>query len=231
MKIAVIIVAAGSSTRLKGRVRKPYRLIKGKPMLLHSIRTFSKIPSVSQIIIAIHPDDRQRIDNLFKSQITNHTSSRNHRDSVRGKFRIETAIGGATRSHSVYNALQAVDDGIDIVLVHDAARPFVERADIIRLIGVVRHKGAAILARPVTDTIKSAGKRLRIDRTIPRNTLWAAQTPQGFKKEIILKAYRLRQRHLADYTDDAGIVESARKTVYIVKGSASNIKITTPVDL
>ena len=216
MKVAVIIVAAGSSTRLKGRVRKPYRLLNGKPVLLHSILVFSKIPSVNQIIIAIHPDDQKRINKLRIADCG---------------LRIDTVIGGPSRSHSVYNALQAVNKNNAIVLVHDAARPFITRPDIIKLINMVWHKGTAILARPVTDTIKSVDKRLRIRKTIPRNTLWAAQTPQGFRKDIILKAYQQRRNSLTDYTDDAGIVESVGRTVYIVPGSVNNIKVTTPTDI
>jgi 2-C-methyl-D-erythritol 4-phosphate cytidylyltransferase len=228
MKISVIVVAAGSSTRLKGRVHKPYRLINGKPMLLHSILTFSRIPSANQIIIAIHPDDQKRINRLLASRIVYRVS------------RITTVHGGPSRSHSVYNALQAVDKDSKIVLIHDAARPFITKPDIIKLISMVGRKGAAILARSVTDTIKQVTLKsaicnqqsaIAIARTISRNTLWAAQTPQGFRKDIIIRAYNLRKRRLADYTDDAGVVESTGQPVYIVEGSAGNIKITTESDI
>ncbi|MFA5795400.1 MAG: 2-C-methyl-D-erythritol 4-phosphate cytidylyltransferase [Candidatus Brocadiia bacterium] len=219
MKVAAIIVAAGSSTRLKGKVHKPYLLLGRKPILLHSLQAFLKIPQISQIIIAAHPRDMERANRLVKPLISKYNAQ------------IEIVIGGATRSHSVHNAFKNINKDINIVLIHDVARPFIAKEDIVKVINKTRDKGAAILARPVTDTIKSVAKGLRIQKTIPRNILWAAQTPQGFRKDIILKAYSLRKSNLADYTDDAGIVESIGAMVYIIEGSANNIKITTSADL
>lgn len=215
--ISVIIAAAGESKRLKARVRKPYLTINGKPLLLHNIQIFSRIPSVKEIIIAINAKDRTRAQRLA-------------RDVKAVPVRLVT--GGATRQESVANGLKAVSPNSRFILVHDAARPFVAKPDIIRLIKTVRRSGAAILAVPVVDTIKRASQtegQLMIEETItPRKSLWAAQTPQGFRKEILVKAL---SHPLKDATDDSFMVEMMGYPVTVVQGSAENIKVTTPVDL
>ncbi|MBI4711743.1 MAG: 2-C-methyl-D-erythritol 4-phosphate cytidylyltransferase [Planctomycetes bacterium] len=228
--ITVIIAAAGESKRLKAKVHKPYLTISGKPVLLHSIRTFSRIPSVQEIIIAVNPKDRKRAQSLIHSikVVPARLTGRQF-----GQVRLVT--GGATRQESVANGLKAVSPNSHIVLIHDAARPFVTRSDVIRLIKAVRRTGAAILAIPVVDTIKRVSqteRQLIIEETItPRKSLWAAQTPQGFKKEILIKALSHPDTKCRDATDDSFMVEMMGYPVTVVKGSEKNIKITAPADL
>jgi 2-C-methyl-D-erythritol 4-phosphate cytidylyltransferase len=250
--ISVIIVAAGESKRLKTRVRKPYLILKGKPILLHSLEVFRKIPNVHEIVIAINPKDSIRAEKII-SPINNKP------------VQIKTVIGGARRSDSVCNALKATSNKSKIVLIHDAARPFVKHSDVLKLIREIRQTGAAILARPVSDTIKRTKGDIIKETITPRQSLWAAQTPQGFKRDILIKAYQpylsavpsiLHSRTAKDelrlwkagkkspppsgrdsasasgeVTDDASLVEKIGIPVSIVKGSEKNIKITTKTDI
>jgi 2-C-methyl-D-erythritol 4-phosphate cytidylyltransferase len=224
--ISVIIVAAGESKRMgmgirskiigtPPRLRKPFIMLKGKPVLRYSIDIFRGIPSVKEIVIAVNPGDTQRTEKIIK------------------RFRdIKTVVGGARRADSVFNALMATDNQSRIVLVHDAARPFVSRRDVLRLIKQVRQGGAAILAVPVKDTIKKVKIQdtgFRILETItPRESLWAAQTPQGFRRDWLISAY---QDTGVNVTDDASLVEMMKLPVRIVRGSEANIKITTKADI
>ncbi|MEW6027329.1 MAG: 2-C-methyl-D-erythritol 4-phosphate cytidylyltransferase [Planctomycetota bacterium] len=221
--ISVIIVAAGESKRMGLGIRKPYLTLKGKPILRYSINVFRGIADVKEIIIAVNPKDTQRTEPIIK------------------RFKdIKTVVGGARRVDSVFNALMATDNQSRMVLVHDAARPFVSRRDVLRLIKEVRQSGAAILAVPVRDTIKKvriansaetaiANSELRIEETItPRENLWAAQTPQGFRRDWLVRAYQDRG---VNVTDDASLVERMGLPVRIVRGSEGNIKITTRADI
>lgn len=213
--ISVIIVAAGESKRMGKGVRKPYLMLKGNPVLRHSIDVFRSIPAVREIVIAVNPKDT-----LITEQI------------IKGFKDIRTVAGGARRVDSVFNALMATDNQSRIVLVHDAARPFVSRRDVLRLINQVRKSGAAILAVPVKDTIKKVKIQdtgFRILETItPRESLWAAQTPQGFRRDWLVRAYQDRG---VNVTDDASLVERMGLPVRIVRGSEANIKITTKADI
>ena len=213
--ISVIIVAAGESKRMGMEIRKPYLMHKGKPILRYSIDVFRGITAVKEIIIAVNPRDTQRTEQIVK------------------RFKnVKTVVGGARRVDSVFNALMATDNQSRIILVHDAARPFVSRKDVLRLINQVRQSGAAILAVPVKDTIKKVKIQdtgFRILETItPRESLWAAQTPQGFRRDWLIRAY---QDTGVNVTDDASLVEMMGWPVRIVRGSEENIKITTKADI
>jgi len=213
--ISVIIVAAGESKRMGIGIRKPFLMLKGKPVLRHSIDVFKNIAAVREIVIAVNPRDTQITENIIK-----------------GFKDIKTVAGGARRVDSVFNALMATDNQSRIILVHDAARPFVSRRDVLRLINQVRQSGAAILAVPVKDTIKKGKIQdtgFRILETItPRESLWAAQTPQGFRRDWLIRAY---QDTGVNVTDDASLVEMMGWPVRIVRGSEANIKITTRADI
>lgn len=212
--ISVIIVAAGESKRMGMGIRKPYLTLRGKPVLRYSIDVFRGIPAVKEIIIAVNHKDTQRVEQIVS------------------RFKgIKTVAGGARRVDSVFNALMATDNRSRVVLVHDAARPFVSRRDALRLIKEVRLSGAAILAIPVKDTIKrTKGLKTQIitETITPRESLWAAQTPQGFRRDWLVMAYQDRG---VNVTDDASLVERMGRPVRIVNGSEDNIKITTLADL
>jgi 2-C-methyl-D-erythritol 4-phosphate cytidylyltransferase len=221
-EVSVIIVAAGESKRLKTKTRKPYLVLKGKAILRYSLDVFRKIPAVGEIIIAINPKDSEKAGKVIRPI--------NHKP-----VQIKTVIGGAVRSESVLNALKATSSRSRIILIHDAARPFIRPSDIIVLIKEISRTGAAILATPVIDTIKKTRTQknhIIIEETItPRRALWAAQTPQGFKRDILIKAYNSYKKSSGEITDDASLVERLGLPVSIVKGSVENIKITTKADI
>ena len=215
--ISVIIPAAGISQRMGQGIHKPYLLLTRKPILLHIIETFIGVPGVKEIIIAIHPEDRNRVNKIISGI----------------KYGVKVVLGGPERQDSVANALRKVSPEAEIVLIHDAARPFIRRPDIIRLIREVKRSGAAILGMPVADTIKRVSQKTGFikETIIPREELYQAQTPQGFKKGIIMAAYHYAgSRHLKA-TDDAVLVEKAGYPVRVIRCIYENSKITTKRDM
>jgi 2-C-methyl-D-erythritol 4-phosphate cytidylyltransferase len=229
--IAVIIPAAGTGKRIHtasltdrktSLLGKAFLPLNGIPIMYYTLNKFIRLPRLNEIIIAVNKMDWVYAVKLIKR----------YKAGLSGKARdieIKMVKGGKERFNSVGNALKAVNKESKLVLIHDAARPMVKPEDIIEVVRMARKHNAAILAVPVVDTIKEAGNDMSIRRTIPRKMLWAAQTPQGFKKDILLKAYKkvLSQ----DITDDASLAENMGIRVRIVKGSYDNIKITTPSDM
>ncbi|MCK4908616.1 MAG: 2-C-methyl-D-erythritol 4-phosphate cytidylyltransferase [Planctomycetes bacterium] len=221
--VCIIIPAAGRSTRMGPRgLNKPYLVWRGKSVLSHILYTFNKVPRIREIIVAINPTDRQKAYRVIKQA---------------GKLKniaIKLVKGGRERQDSVFNALKIVDPDSQIILVHDAARPFIKLSEIKRVIQATRRTGAAVLGQPVVDTIKRVNiKSRKISETLqPRAELWRAQTPQGFKKNILLKVYRLAKRKGLKATDDSWLVEKLGSTpVTMVPGRADNRKITVPEDM
>ncbi|HME82785.1 MAG TPA: 2-C-methyl-D-erythritol 4-phosphate cytidylyltransferase [Candidatus Eremiobacteraceae bacterium] len=213
MSVAAILAAAGRGDRL-GRPKQLLDLA-GKPMAAWSLEVFEDTPAIDAVYIACEADERERFEALAK-------------DYAPSKKCVIVA-GGATRQASVHAALSAVAPAPQLVLVHDGARPFVT-PDIVERTIAAAHQGiSAIAAVPVKDTIKQAHDSA-VARTIPRATLWAAQTPQVFPYDVLVAAHA---RALADgvwETDDAALVERLGAPVVLVMGSYANIKITTPED-
>jgi len=222
--ISVIIAAAGSGKRM-GRKSFSKALIRlnSKPLLTYILDKFSSLPWVKEIIIAIKFQDWRQAERLV-SEYKSKTLPE-----------IKLVKGGKERCDSVSNALKITSPTSQIILIHDVARPVVKTQNIIRLIKTVRKDGAAILAVPIIDTIKrvNPAKAGVIKETLPRHELWAAQTPQGFKRNILLKAYTKHETRNTKHeiTDDASLVENLGYPVKIVPGSYDNIKITTPDDM
>jgi len=215
--VAVIIVAAGDSRRLPGPVPKQWQPLLGAPLVAHSFRFFDSLAAVDQMVVAVDAESLRRADRL------------RHLESRHGK-RVHVIAGGACRQMSVWLALQAVDPDPEIVLIHDAARPFPPLEGVEQCIAAAREVGGAILAKPVTETIKRVGPGNAIIGTIERNDLWAAQTPQGFRYQPLAAAYRAHEAELAQFTDDAAIFESNGGRVRAVMGSDCNFKVTTAED-
>jgi 2-C-methyl-D-erythritol 4-phosphate cytidylyltransferase len=214
--VSAIVVAAGEGLRFKSKASKPLVILNSKPIIIHSLAAFSRLPQVKEIIVV--------------------ANRRNYPAIIRNirKFRIKKisriVYGGLRRQDSVYNGLKAVNPALDLILIHDAARPFADRKLISAVIKQAGLHGAAISAVRVKPTIKeSAESSPVVRRTLKRNLLWEAQTPQVFERSLLLKAYKKFNR--TDFTDDAGLVERLGKQVRIVEGSYKNIKITTPEDL
>jgi 2-C-methyl-D-erythritol 4-phosphate cytidylyltransferase/2-C-methyl-D-erythritol 2,4-cyclodiphosphate synthase len=215
VRTAAILVAAGRGLRAGGGGPKQYRTIGGQTVIFRAMQAFCSHPDVATVQPVVNPDDIA----LFN-------------DAVASLRHAPPANGGATRQASVHAGLEALAaDKPDIVLIHDAARPFVTSAVISRAIDAAGRTGAAIPAIPVTDTIKQVGDAGDVTGTPDRARLRIAQTPQAFRYDVILEAHRRAAREgRSDFTDDAALAEWAGLTVATFEGDAANMKLTTPED-
>lgn len=210
--VVALLVAAGSGRRLGHELPKALVPCGGRPLYEWSLDALLTAPSISEVIVALPagvelPEQRKRV---------------------------HTVTGGAERSHSVREALLAAADGTDFVVVHDAARPLITPEQIERVIEVARRYGVdgAIAAAPVTDTIKKApGPERIVEHTVDRSKLWSVQTPQVFRRPALTEALDAGDDELAAATDDAALVEARGGTIAIAELPATNIKVTTAVDL
>ena len=213
--VGVVIVAGGSSTRIGGRELKQFRWVAGKPVLLHSLQTFMARPDVVGVVVVL---PRNYVADpppwIFQCDVD----------------RLMIAPGGTTRSESVWNGLEDLPDAADVVLVHDAARPLVDNPTIDRVVAEARAGRSAIAALPVVDTLKEVGEDGRIVRTVERERLWRAQTPQGFPRETIVTAHRRAREQKLSATDDAALCERLGIPVVVVRGSERALKITDDDD-
>ena len=214
-RTAVVLVAAGRGLRAGAGGPKQYRSLGGQPVIYRTMASFSRHPNVFAVQPVVNPDDSA----MFTAAVT-------------GLRHEPPTSGGATRQASVLAGLEAlVKHKPDIVLIHDAARPFVSSALITRAIEAAHHTGAAIPAIPVTDTIKLVGDAGHVEETPERARLRIAQTPQSFRFDVILQAHRRAAGEgLLDFTDDAAIAEWAGLTVATFEGDVANMKLTTPED-
>lgn len=210
--VSGIIVAAGSSSRMGG-INKQLELIDGMPVVVKSALALDNCHSINEIIIATRAEDIDLVSNLCM-------------DFGVGKLSGVVA-GGDTRMESVRNAISAIDKDSQYIAIHDGARPLVTSEDIERVIADAKKHGAAALGVPVKDTIKQVSKKGFIEDTPPRQSLFAAQTPQVFKLSLYLEAMEYSTK---DITDDCQLIENMGETVFITNGSYSNIKLTTPED-
>jgi 2-C-methyl-D-erythritol 4-phosphate cytidylyltransferase len=226
MKVIVIIPAAGLGTRMappgkKAADSKQFLEIHGTPIVFHTLRVFARNQQVSQIVVALRQNEMER----FSRQL--------EKEKIGAK--VEMVEGGEHRQQSVGNALAHIKAATDdVVLVHDAVRPFVDDGIIAGVIHGVERHGAAIAGLPAVDTIKQverAAEGAIITSTIPRERVVQAQTPQGFRYELIKRAFDSAAGDGFIGTDEASLVERLGESVWVVMGSSRNIKITTPADL
>lgn len=213
--VGVLIVAAGVGRRVGGGVLKQYREIGGVPMLLRALRPFVSHPKVRHVVVAL--------------PATHAAAPPEWLAALAGKG-LSFVAGGVERHSSVQKALAALDPACSIVLVHDAARPFVERTTIDAVVAAAREGTGAVAAVPVSDTLKEAGRDGTVRRTVPRDELWRAQTPQGFPREMLQRAHDAAGPG-ADATDDAMLVERLGEPVRVVADTPANFKVTTADDL
>ena len=222
MYVTAIVLAAGKGLRLKSKISKPLIKIDSKPLIIYSLNTLSKHPYIKDIIVVANRRNLQDIRNKIK------------------QYRIDkikdVVLGGQVRLASVVNGLRAIDNHTDLVLIHDGVRPFIDRDIVSSVIKTAKSSGAAIAGVPVKATIKSVKvskcqsvKENIVEKTLDRSKLWEIQTPQVFRKDLILKAYD--KFGDIDVTDDAMLVEKLGAKVSVVLGTYNNIKITTPEDL
>ncbi len=212
-KVGAVIVAAGSSQRMGG-VDKVTALLGGKPVLVRVVDVFQRCDRIHQIVIVLSQQNMELGKQLVAEQGWSKVT--------------DVCLGGELRQDSVAAGLSKLNN-CDWVVIHDGARPLVTESLIERGLEAAGETGAAIAAVPVTDTIKMAGDDQIIQGTPPRQSLWAAQTPQVFRFDIITEAYRQAKYH--EVTDDARLVEQLGYKVKLYMGSYDNIKVTTPNDL
>ncbi len=215
MKASVIIPAAGASTRFGGKGKKIFERMKGRPVFIRSVELFVNRDDVCQVLLVVSDDDMTVIKEHYAANL--------------GFMGVKVVIGGSERTDSVRNALAEVAAEADYVCVHDGVRPCVSQLWIDDVFAEAAKTGAAILAYPVHGTLKKvAGDSGIIEGTTDREGLWEAQTPQVFRKELLLRAYESAD---GAATDDAGLVEALGEPVAVVRGDPRNIKITTRSDL
>ena len=210
--VTAIIVAAGTSRRMNG-VNKIFTLVNGKPLISYSVAAFEASPAIDSIVLVLHAD-AVKLGEAMKRKLG---------------WRKVTAIvaGGERRQDSVKNGL-AKAKGSRWVMVHDGARPCVDGDTIARGLEAAQETGAAIAAVPAKDTVKRVTAKNTVERTLDRGRLWLVQTPQVFRRDVIIQAY---ESAAADVTDDAMLVEQTGVKVKVFKGSDLNLKVTTMGDL
>lgn len=213
----VVVVAAGKGTRMGTSESKQYLQLRGKPVLVHTLEKFQRMPQVEAIVVVTGSGDigrcRAYVEQYSLTKVT------------------AVVAGGAERQQSVRIGLDSLPQGLDVAAVHDGVRPFVSEAKIEECLQKADEAGGAVLAVPVKDTIKVVGPSGRIESTPERKSLWAVQTPQAFRLELLRLAHSCAERDRFIGTDDAMLVERLGHGVVVVEGDYTNIKITTPDDL
>jgi len=225
MRLTAILLAAGRGLRFGSKIPKPLAKACAKPIIIYSLEVLSKHPLVKDIIVVVNNKNAKGVISKIRQY---------HINKVK-----RIVQGGLRRQDSVLNALSVIDGKTDLILIHDAARPFIYSDTITSAIEEAKCHGAAIVGVPVKATIKKVvtrspcqevTRKTIVKETLDRSGLWEIQTPQVFRKDLILKAYKkLGKRTVA--TDDAMLVEKLGARVSVVLGSYDNIKITTPEDL
>jgi len=213
--VVAIVVAAGNSRRMG--FDKLFAPLAGKPVLAHTLEAFEQCPEVGSTFVVAPEANHARIQSLVASE---------------GFAKVSKIVGGgAERQDSVWEGICAAGDDYEIVAVHDGARPLVSPETIARCIVLARSQGAASCARPVTDTVKRAGEGGIVEESVDREGLWAMETPQVFKADLLKSAYEMVRRTRKKVTDEVSAVQQMGEPVRLIDSSGVNLKITFPGDL
>ncbi|MEK7237300.1 MAG: 2-C-methyl-D-erythritol 4-phosphate cytidylyltransferase [Nitrospirota bacterium] len=217
-QVVALVPAAGRGLRMGGSIPKQFLSLGGEPLIIQSLRALQAAAVVDQIILAVPSADIEYCENEIV---------------LRHRFTKVTKVvaGGVERQDSVRHALAEVPSDTEIVLVHDAVRPFMTQRMIDEVVAAARKHGAAIVALPMRDTVKQVRPDGMIERTIDRTPLWLAQTPQAFRRDWIETAHQKAYAEGVRATDDAFLVEWLGHSVAVVEGSGENIKVTRPEDM
>ncbi|MGH7769251.1 MAG: 2-C-methyl-D-erythritol 4-phosphate cytidylyltransferase [Candidatus Binatia bacterium] len=218
MRVNAVVVAAGEGKRMGGDLPKALIALAGRPLILHTLDRFAR-SQVRKVILVAPGKQRQEFEQLIATE--------------RPFSRLECVLesGGPRRQDSVRRGLNRLDDDCEVVVIHDGARPLVTPAIIDRCVELALKEGAAVVGVPAKDTIKVVSASRRIESTPPRNSLWEIQTPQAFRVEIVREAHRRAEQDGIEATDDAMLVERLGKSVALLEGERSNLKVTTADDL
>ena len=218
MQTHAIIVSAGKGVRMNRSIPKQYLLLQGVPVLCHTVMAFNKCPEVDKIVLVVPEKDIQYC-----------------REQLLSGLRLDTPVkviaGGKRRQDSVLNGILSIDDKDAVVVIHDGVRPLIRPEMISRCINKAKKSGACILGVPLQDTLKMVGRDSLIQKTISREGLWAAQTPQAFHYQRIRDAHEAAVKAGVEATDDAALLERMGVPVSILLGTGDNLKITTKDDL
>lgn len=213
MFVSAILLAAGQGKRFKSKTPKPLYRLGDRPLLSYSLAELDSVSAVKEIILVANPRNVKAINSFLK-----HSGF---------KKTVQVVMGGRRRQDSVRNGLKQVSPQAELVLIHDSARPFVDRKIISSVLNKARKSGAAIAGVPVKATIKRVSVGVSL-QTLKREELWEIQTPQVFEKNLLAQAFSKWGR--VTVTDDASLVEKLGKRVSVVRGAYDNIKVTTPED-
>lgn len=217
--IVAIIPAAGSGSRMAETLPKQYLALNGIPMIFHTLMAFAAVTRITKIVVVLSPDDKYW-DTLF---VEHGATIANRVTAIR--------VGGATRALSVLNSLQEISDQFaidDWALVHDAARPCIRPRLIEQFLDeCALEKVGGLLALPVADTLKLGNSDLRVERTIPRDNLWRAQTPQMFRFNMLIEALA----RMPNATDEAQAIEALGHQPKLINGDSANLKVTYATDV
>lgn len=215
--VEAIVPSAGVGKRFSQKIKKPFFKLEGVPIFIRTLQGLSSSELIKNIILVIEKDERERCISLVR---------RYRLTKVR-----EVIVGGMRRSDSVYNGLKHIQKNTKLVLIHDGVRPFVDADMVKKVLDSAKRYGSAILAIPATSTVKEVDSRRYVLSTPKRERFWFSQTPQVFKKDLIIEAYNKAKLNGFYSTDDSAYVEKAGYKVMIVEGSVLNLKITTKQDL
>ena len=216
MSVSAVIVAAGNSKRMDDGIDKLAVELNGKPLLAWTISRFESTEIIDEIIVVTREDEIEKVKELTLSE---------------GFRKVSSIIkGGAFRQQSTQNGLNATSDDSTVVLVHDGARPLIRTSDIERIAESAEENGAALLALPSKESVKEVHDG-RVTKTLPRESIWLAQTPQGFRKELLQKALSAAEKEGYIGTDEASLVERIGEEVAVIEGHSSNIKVTISSDI
>ena len=210
MKAGAIIPAAGEGRRMGG-VPKLFLPLGGKPLILHMLRPFLQNPNIKEIVVAVRGEDLEKTKDILKG------------------LPVKVIVGGKVRQETVRLALEAIDESLELLAIHDGARPFLSSQLLQACLEAGEKFGAVVPALPIYDTIKKGDEW--VERTISREGLYTVQTPQVFRAELIKEAHRKAYENGYVGTDDASLVERMRIKVRMIRGEKTNIKITEPEDL
>jgi 2-C-methyl-D-erythritol 4-phosphate cytidylyltransferase len=218
MRTLAIVLAGGAGKRMGSPTSKQFLLLDNRPILVHTLQVFEECRPVDGVYLVVNHKDLPVIQEEVLEQ-------------YRFSKILKLVIGGRLRQDSVRNGIEAIDEPCDIVIIHDAARPFVSPSFIEKSIFLMEMYDAIIPALPVKDTIKVVSKEGFVVKTLDRDALWNIQTPQTFKYDLIAQAYREGMAKKLFGYDDSTFIEYMGKRIKVVEGSPYNIKITTPEDL
>jgi len=224
MRVVALVPAAGTGKRFGSETNKPFHDLRGKPLIIWALEVLESVEAVSEIIPILKAEDMDMGRTVFEQV---------------GLSKIKKiAPGGKERQDSVYSGLKLIQDKDCIVLIHDGARPLIEKS---LVVNIIRHMSEIITKKegydgiipgvPLKDTVKESDGKMTVKRTLKRDSLWAIQTPQVFPYVNLIRAYTMAMKARLYSTDDAALIEHYKGRMKIMMGSYTNIKITTPEDL